>query len=215
MDAQTIFSGLLIASQVTVEVTVGAWIFSAIVGLMFALLRDLGVPVVTLPLSMSVTLLRSVPQLVVLYLLYFGVGALGVDVSPLPAAIVALGLTEGAFVAEYYRASFKNIPATQRDAGLSLGLSPVGVLRLVVIPQAIPFAVPPLLNSFVGLLKAATLASSVGVPEILFRAQNEMSRTGEIMLVMTLVIAMYVVVTVPITRSVSILERRVRARAQA
>ena len=73
--------------------------------------------------------------------------------------------------------------------------------------------VPPLLNSFVGLLKTATLAAAVGAPEILYRGQNAMSRTGQIVLVMGLIIALYVIVTMPLTRAVAVLERRLRSYA--
>jgi ABC-type amino acid transport system permease subunit len=105
------------------------------------------------------------------------------------------------------------VPSTQREAGLSLGLSRLGVLWWVVIPQVVPFVVPPLLNAFVGLLKTATLAAAVGAPEVLYRAQNEMNRSGRITLVVAAVILLYVGVTMPLTRVVAILERRVRSRA--
>jgi ABC-type amino acid transport system permease subunit len=85
----------------------------------------------------------------------------------------------------------------------------------VVIPQVVPFVVPPLLNAFVGLLKTATLAAAVGAPEVLYRAQNEMNRSGHITLVVAAVILLYVGVTMPLTRVVTVLERRVRRRARA
>ena len=80
-------------------------------------------------------------------------------------------------------------------------------------PQVVPFVAPPLLNAFVGLLKTATLAAAVGAPEALDRAQNEMNRSGRITLVVAAVILLDVRVTMPLTRVVAILERRVRSRA--
>ena len=77
------------------------------------------------------------------------------------------------------------------------------------------FVVPPLLNAFVGLLKTATLAAAVGAPEILYRGQNEMNRTGQIVLVVAVIIGLYVLVTMPLTRAVAVLERRVRRYAHA
>ena len=97
----------------------------------------------------------------------------------------------------------------------SLGLSRLAVLWRVVIPQAVPFVVPPLLNSFVGMLKTATLASAVGAPEILYRGQNAMQRTGQLVLVVVLIIGLYVIVTMPLTRAVALLERHARSRAHA
>jgi ABC-type amino acid transport system permease subunit len=131
------------------------------------------------------------------------------------AAIVTLGVTESAFTAEYYRAGFMTVPDSQREAGQSLGLSALGVFRLIVIPQTIPFVMPPLLNAFVGLLKTATLAAAVGAPEVLYRGQNDMTRTGLIVPIVIAIIGLYMLVTIPLTRAVARLERRARAYAHA
>jgi len=204
---------LLRGGVVTLQIASGAWVVGAVLGLALAVMQDLGLaPVKALQTSLTISL-RSVPQLVILYLLYFGLGALGIQINSLLAAILALGVADAAFTAEYYRAGFMMVPWTQREAGVSLGLSRMGVLMRVVVPQTIPFVVPPLLNSFVGLLKTATLAAAVGAPEILYRGQNAMSRTGQIVLVMGLIIVLYVIVTMPLTRAVAVLERRLRSYA--
>ena len=211
--AGDVLADLLRGGLISLQIAAGAWLLAAVLGLALAVLRDLGMTGVrALQVSLVVTL-RSVPQLVVLYLIYFGLGQIGIEDNSVLAAIVALGITDAAFVAEYYRAGFMTVPSTQREAGLSLGLSRLGVLWWVVIPQVVPFVVPPLLNAFVGLLKTATLAAAVGAPEVLYRAQNEMNRSGRITLVVAAVILLYVAVTMPLTRVVAILERRVRSRA--
>jgi His/Glu/Gln/Arg/opine family amino acid ABC transporter permease subunit len=205
-----ILADLIRGGIVTLQIAAGAWLASAVLGLLFAIPRELGLKVLRTSLSSILLSLRSTPQLVVLYLIYFGLGALGIEISSVVAAIVALGITDAAFTAEYYRAGFMTVPWTQREAGISLGLSRLSVLRRVVLPQVIPFVVPPLLNGFVGMLKTATLAAAVGAPEILYRGQNDMNRTGRIVLVMMIIIALYVVVTMPLTRLVGYLEHRVR-----
>jgi His/Glu/Gln/Arg/opine family amino acid ABC transporter permease subunit len=206
---------LLRGGVVTLKIASGAWVVGAVLGLALAVLQDLGLaPVKIFQASLTITL-RSVPQLVILYLLYFGLGAVGIQINSILAAILALGVADAAFTAEYYRAGFMTVPWTQREAGFSLGLSRMGVLMRVVVPQTIPFVVPPLLNSFVGLLKTATLAAAVGAPEILYRGQNDMSRTGEIVLVVTIIMGLYVVVTMPLTRAVAVMERRLRSYAHS
>jgi len=212
VSSQTLVD-LLRGGVVTLKIACGAWVVSAVLGLALAVLQDLGIAPVRAVQSSLVIGLRSVPQLVLLYLLYFGLGAVGIQVNSILAAILALGIADAAFSAEYYRAGFMTVPRTQREAGFSLGLSPVGVMMRVVVPQTIPFVVPPLLNSFVGLLKTATLAAAVGAPEILYRGQNAMSRTGQLVLVMTVIIVLYVAATMPLTRAVAVLERRVRSHA--
>jgi His/Glu/Gln/Arg/opine family amino acid ABC transporter permease subunit len=204
---------LLRGGVVTLQIASGAWLVGAVLGLVLAVLQDLGLaPVKVLHSSLTISL-RSVPQLVILYLLYFGLGAVGIQINSILAAILALGIADAAFTAEYYRAGFMTVPWSQREAGFSLGLSPMGVLMRVVVPQTIPFVVPPLLNSFVGLLKTATLAAAVGAPEILYRGQNDMNRTGQMVLVVTMIICLYVIVTMPLTRAVALLERRIRSYA--
>src|SRR5438552_3274238 len=102
----------------------------------------------------------------------------------------------------------------QRDAGLSLGLKPLQVARYVIIPQTIPFVVPPLLNSFVGLMKSATLASAVGAPEILYGGRNYMETTGHVAPAAVAIMGLYVIATVPLTRAVRSLEKRVQMRTR-
>jgi His/Glu/Gln/Arg/opine family amino acid ABC transporter permease subunit len=202
---------LLLAGLVTLQISAGAWFVSVCIGLAFALLRSIGAITVRIPLLATATTMRSVPQWVVIYLVYYGLGAMGINLPPLVGAVLALGVVEGAFTAEYFHAAFSTVPASQYDAGGSLGLSSFNIMRLIIIPQALPFSIPPLVNSFVGLLKTATLASAVGIPEILYRARDDMSRTGTIVPVITIVMIIYIVATIPLTRAAASLEGRIRS----
>jgi His/Glu/Gln/Arg/opine family amino acid ABC transporter permease subunit len=210
MSNATLVLGLLEAGVTTLEISIGAWLVGAIIGLVLAVARDLGLLPVKISLDAAITVLRSVPQLVALYLIFFGLGSFGMQVNPILAAVLALGITDAAFAAEYYRAAFMTIPATQRDAGMSLGLSKLGVIRFVVLPQTIAFVTPPLLNQFIGLLKLATLASAIGAPEILYRGQDDINLTGQVVYVAIVIAAVYVGVTMPLTMLVAGLERRLR-----
>jgi His/Glu/Gln/Arg/opine family amino acid ABC transporter permease subunit len=134
--AGEVFLDLLKGGIVTLQIASGAWLLAAALGLLLAVLRDLGLEAARMALSWVVLALRSVPQLVILYLIYFGLGAVGIEVNSVLAAILALGITDAAFTAEYYRAGFITVPWTQREAGLSLGLSRLGVLRWVTSRQS-------------------------------------------------------------------------------
>lgn len=179
-------------------------------GLGLAVTQDIGWRGVKHAVRWLVLLLRSIPELVLLFGIYFGIGEIGVNVPPLIAAIVALGVAQAGFNSEYFRAGLATIPHSQREAGLSLGLSKFGILRHVVIPQAVPYMYPPMLNAFVGLLKAATLASAIGAQDILWQGENVMNMTGVIVPVVAAIVIAYVVITVPLTRAVGLLERRTR-----
>lgn len=203
---------LLGGAQTTLVVAAGAWVLASVLAAPLAVLGFARFAPAVWCGRVLVTILRSVPQLLVLYLLYFGLAQFNLNIGPVIAAVVGLGITEAGVTAEFYRAGFLTIPDTQREAGASIGLSPLGVLRNVVVPQMTPFVIPPLLNSFVGLLKLATLASAVGAPEILYRGQNYMNNYGHVVEVAAVVIGVYVVVTIPLLRVVAAVERTIRAR---
>jgi ABC-type amino acid transport system permease subunit len=95
---------------------------------------------------------------------------------------------------------------------MSLGFSRLGTLTFVVLPQAMMYMIAPLLNSFLSLLKTATLASAIGVGEILYRAQNDMQVTGRITAVVLIVLIIYAVACMPLIRLIDVFERRTRAR---
>src|SRR6266566_7588047 len=208
-DIQSIEPYILPGVLVTLEISIGAWVVSAALGLVIAVIRDTRKPLITLPASISVEIVRAVPQLVVLYIVFFGLSTLGINLDALTAAIVGLGVSDAVFTAEYYRAGFLTVPPTRREAGLSIGLKPLQVARFVIVPQTIPFVVPPLLNSFVGLMKSATLASAVGAPEILYGGRNYMETTGHVAPAAVAIMGLYIIATVPLTRVVRALERRV------
>ena len=212
---QDIMPYLLPGALVTIEISVGAWVVSAVLGLILALARDSRTPLLSLPTVGSIEIIRAVPQLVVLYIVFFGLSTVGINIDSLTAAIVGLGVSYAVFSAEYYRAGFLTVAHTQRDAGLSLGLTPLQVSRFVIIPQTIPFVVPPLLNSFIGLMKSATLASAVGAPELLYDGRNFMETTGQVAPAAVVILGLYIIATVPLTRMVKVLEQRIRAQTRA
>ncbi len=213
MTPQAIATDLLKGGVATLVIATGAWVVSALVGLLLAFAGDLGPRPARWAVNTVVVVLRSVPQLVLLYLVFFGLPSFGINIAALPTAIAVLGVADGSFNAEYYRASLMTVPGTQREAGLSLGFSPFQALRLIVLPQAMEYMLAPLLNSYVSLLKTATLASAIGVPEILYRGQNDMQSSGQVLFVVVLIVIIYTVVTMPLSRLVVGIERKTKERA--
>jgi His/Glu/Gln/Arg/opine family amino acid ABC transporter permease subunit len=209
----TVVSFLLGGAKTTIIVTSGAWLVSALVGLVLAMVQGVPNILVRAAADLLVMVLRAVPQLLVLFILYFGLATYGINFGSLAAAILGLGLTEAGNTAEYYRAGFFTVTEEQREAGYSIGLSRLGVTRYVVMPQVAPFLVPPLLNTYVGLLKLSTLAAAVNAPEIIFRAQLYMSNHGDFFWLPLTVIALYLIVTLPLLRGIAVLENRLRRRA--
>jgi His/Glu/Gln/Arg/opine family amino acid ABC transporter permease subunit len=122
-----------------------------------------------------VELLRNIPLMLVLYLIYFGMGAF-VPVSPLWASVVGLSVFEGAYVAEIVRAGIESIDRGQMEAARSLGMSYLQSMRHVLAPQAVRRMLPPLTGQFVSLIKDSSLASLVSYEELMLVGRQINSR---------------------------------------
>ncbi|HEY5836987.1 amino acid ABC transporter permease [Streptomyces sp.] len=118
-----------------------------------------------------VWLMRGTPLLVQLVIIYTGLPQLGLRLGVITAALTGLVLNEAAYLSEIVRAGVMSVPRGQTEAARALGMSPWRVFRVVVMPQALRVMVPPLGNSFNGLLKTTTLVSVISVEELLRRTQ--------------------------------------------
>jgi polar amino acid transport system permease protein len=118
-----------------------------------------------------VWLMRGTPLLVQLVIIYTGLPQLGLRLGVISAALTGLVLNEAAYLSEIVRAGVLSVPRGQSEAARALGMPPWKVFRVVVMPQALRVMVPPLGNSFNGLLKTTTLVSVISVEELLRRTQ--------------------------------------------
>jgi len=195
----------------TLLITTVAFILALIIGFPLSLLsrgKRLGVRITN---RLVALILRGIPELVALYILYYGFGSLGISISEFMAICLALGIIQGAFVGEIYAAGLRTIPKGQHDAGDSLGLSKAKQLRLIIIPQALRFCTPPLINVYISLLKLSVIASAVGAAELLFNAQVVMNQTFEILPVGMLAIIVFIVITLPLTWAARKFEAKISA----
>jgi polar amino acid transport system permease protein len=149
-----------------------------------------------------VDIFRGLPLLLVLYLVGFGIPSLrlqGGPTSPMTLAIIALTLTYTAYVAEVFRAGIESVHPSQAASARALGLSYPQSMRYVVFPQAVRRVLPPLLNDFISLQKDTSLASVLGVIEVVLTAQNQVSQDFKFVhYVMAGLI--FLALTVPLTR---------------
>lgn len=147
-------------------------------GLLLAVLRSLGQRPLNWLIIFLVDLFRAVPPLVLIVLIYFGLPAAGVDLSGFGATWLALTLVLMAFAEEIFWAGICAVQKGQWEAGRALGLRFLPTLRLVVLPQAIRIAIPPLVNRTIAITKGTALGSVVAVAEILGAAQSGMAFSG-------------------------------------
>jgi polar amino acid transport system permease protein len=130
-------------------------------------------------------------------------------IHPFTAAVLGLGLNEGAYVAEIVRAGILSVNRGQTDAALALGMHRSGVMRRIVLPQAVPIVIPPMGNEFIGMLKYSALASVIAVPELLGSVEHIYStnlRTLELLVVASI---WYLACTTVFSAGQHLLEQRV------
>ncbi len=159
-------------------------------GLAFGLLSALGRisrnPVIRFVSSAYVWLFRGTPLLVQLILWYTGLPEIGIRLSGLSAAVIGLGLNEGAYMCEIIRAGLLSVDVGQMEAASALGMTYRLAMRRIVVPQAIRVIIPPTGNEFIAMLKNTSLVSTIAVSELLLRTENVISvnfRTLELLIV--------------------------------
>jgi His/Glu/Gln/Arg/opine family amino acid ABC transporter permease subunit len=146
-------------------------------GLINALLRTSGVRVFSIPSFLYVQVMRGVPLYVLLLWVYFGIANItGITFTSFQAIVIALALTGSGYTTEIFRAGLGAIDRGQMEAARSIGLSRMRTYGHIILPQALRIVVPPLGNTFVGLLKGATIMAVIAVPDMVFLA-NELNVT--------------------------------------
>ncbi len=160
--------------------------------------------------SLYIQLFQGTPLLLQLFLVFFGLPMVGVDVSPLMAAGVALTLYASAFLAEIWRGCVDSIPRGQWDASDSLGMNFLTKMRYVILPQSFKIAIPPTVGFLVQLLKSTALASIVGFNELTRSGQIVANATFEPFIIYGLVALIYFAMCYPLTVGSRVLERRMR-----
>ncbi|MCX2201903.1 amino acid ABC transporter permease [Pantoea agglomerans] len=155
-----------------------------------------------------VSLMRGTPAIVQLFVVFFTLPRLGLGGHPMLAAVVAIGLNSGAYVAEILRVNQGLVTRGQREAARTLGLSRWLTWWYVINPQVVRASLPMLVSEFTILLKTTPLASVVALTELTYAGQIVIARTYESTQVLLLVAAGYLLIALPLMRIVHQLERR-------
>jgi polar amino acid transport system permease protein len=168
-----------------------------LLGLALAVVRAFGIRPLNWAIIFLVDLFRALPPLVIIVLIYFGLPAAGLSMSGFWATWLSLTLVLMAFAEEIFWAGISAVPTGQWEAGRAVGLHFLPTLRLIVLPQAIRIAIPPLVNRTIAITKGTALGSVVAVSEILGAAQSGMAFSGN-PTPLTLGAAAYLVLFLPV-----------------
>ena len=196
------------ASLQTLQLTLASFVLAVIVGIVVALLRRTHVVPIRWAMVAFVEVGRGTPALVILFLIYFALPDLlpALSLDSFTAAVLGLGLQGGAVLSEIFRAGIDAIDRGQREAGISLGLTPGQTMVDVLAPQAIRVVLPPVGNYAIGLLKDTSIASIIAAPDLMLRAKDLASSSFLPMQVYVLVAVFYFAMSYPMSLLVGQLE---------
>ena len=196
----------------TVALTLAALIIGIAVGAVLCAMRTARSRFLGYIAAVLILTFRSVPPIVWLFLIFFGVGAEIIQVKPFEAAAIGLGLITGANLGEIFRGSFAAIHHGQWEAARALSLPPVSRFIDVIGPQLLRVALPSVATYSIGLLKDTAIASVIGVPEIAFQASHVSQRTYIGLEVFTVAGGLYILMSMPIAWLTRLIDRRLRMR---
>ncbi|KPD12008.1 amino acid ABC transporter permease [Phaeobacter sp. 11ANDIMAR09] len=202
---------VLLGALWTIAITLGAAIVSFFGGILLAVIALYAHPVVRWPFRVFSFLFLGTPLLLQLFLIYFGLVQIGIDVPAFVAGVIGLGLHFAVYNSELFQASILAVDKGQIEAARTLGLSRMQALRKVVVPQAVRDVIPPIGNNMIALLKDSALVSVIGVSELTLSAQRAIGSTYRPFEFYVLVAAIYYIINLGMEAVLRRVERRIQA----
>ncbi len=201
-----------IGTVTTVAVTLVALPAGLVLGLFLALLHVYGSRTVTWLVTIYSTIMRGIPPIVLLFLLYFVISG-SIDLSPFWAGSLALAIVSSAYQLEIFRGAILAVSGGQMMAARALGLPRLAAIRYVILPQALRLAIPSWSNEASIVLKDSSLVYALGVSEILRRAQQLSASTQQPFLAYGTATLIYFVLVFTVNRLLDWLDRKTKIPA--
>lgn len=212
MDLTRFIQYIASGTAYTVTVSLIALPMGLVLGLLFSLLYVYGGKLLARVMSIYSTVMRGIPPIVLLFILYFMVSG-NINLSPLWAGSISLGIISSAYQMEIIRGALQSVSGGQMMAARAIGMSKISAIRYIIIPQAFRLAIPPWSNEAAIVIKDSSLVYALGVPEILRRAQLISASTQEPFLAFITAGLIYFLLVFVTNRLLGGLEKRVRIPA--
>ncbi|KRN23287.1 amino acid ABC transporter permease [Lacticaseibacillus camelliae] len=164
-------SYLLRGLWVTVEVSVVSIFFSFIIGTLLGVARYVKIKYFSAIVGFIIDLIRNLPLLLILFFTYFALPNIGIRLSVIPASIIAMTVFESAMLAEIIRSGIGAVPVGQMEAARSNGMTYTQAMTQIILPQAFKKMIPPIVSQFISLVKDTSLATIILLPELTQHAQ--------------------------------------------
>ena len=166
------FPALIPAAGVNLAIALAAMALAVVGGTGLTVARTLGVPIVNRVIGVLISFIRGTPILVQIFLFYYGLPALGVDLSPIQAGVLAIAFNSSIFITEIMRGGLSGMDPGPIEAAVALGVNGPGIWRKIVLPQLFIRILPPLVNELTTVVKGTALLSVITVVEVLRTAQQ-------------------------------------------
>lgn len=212
---------LLLGAAVTLQLTAITVLLGMVLGSLIGIARLSSSRPLSLFARVYIDFLRGTPLLVQIFMIYFGLPALArgmglnFSLNQWVAAVTALSLNCGAYIAEIVRGAIQSIDMGQREASASLGLGPAQAMQYVIFPQAFRRMIPPLGNEFISLLKDTSLVAVIGFQELFRRGQLIVAQNYRAFEIYFAVALIYLALTLLSSQVFSWLERWMNPAEQA
>ena len=207
---------LLYYSLTTLKIAAVSFVLAVGFGVFFALLKTSANRFLRGFASVYIEIARGLPIVVLLYIVYFVPPQLFPELSwqwfsDFTGAVLGLALHGGAILAEVFRSGIEALHKGQREAALTLGMTPVQSMSYIIVPQAARIVLPPVANYAIGLLKDTSLCSLIGVNELMNDAKSIAFADYQPMAVFVLIAAIYFAMSYPLSLAVRYMEWRLNA----
>ncbi|MDY0394988.1 amino acid ABC transporter permease [Virgibacillus halophilus] len=211
MDFSIIIESLPIlikATMVTVLLAVVSVCFALLLGFFTALARISNIKVLKMIGSVYISIFRGTPLLVQIFVIYYGLPQIDIELSPITSGVLALSLNAGSYLSESFRAAILAVDKGQMEAAVSMGMTYWQAMRRVILPQSIRIAIPTLSNTYIILIKDTSLVSVITVTELLQMSTLIIAKTFEPLTIYLLAAALYWIVITFFTALLDRLEKR-------
>jgi polar amino acid transport system permease protein len=200
--------GLLEGALLTAEITVLGALLAIVMGVLAALGKLYGAAPIRWLANIYVEIFRGTSALVQLFWLFFVLPSFGIELDAFTVAVLALGLNIGAYGAEVARGAITSVARGQWEAATALNMTRFQMLRRIILPQAFIAMIPPWGNLFIELLKSTALVSLITLSDLAFKAQQMNQTTMKTIPIFTLVLLIYLAMSLVITIVMRMLEGR-------
>lgn len=212
-DFDFLFNGQMIyfiqGAKWTLIISLASVVLGVIFGTLLTFLKRSKIKVLNIISSAYIEIVRGTPLLLQIYIVYFGLTNI-VNIGEIPAVIMALSLNSGAYVSELIRAGIEAVDKGQMEAARSLGMTESMAMRIIIMPQAIKNILPAIGNEFVAIIKESSMASTLGVAELMYGAKVVSTRSFNYTETLIMSAVFYFIMTFSLGRLIKFIERRLK-----